>query len=307
MEANRRLDRFTGAMLGFAVGDALGSQGEKVRPLTFAEGPFGTGAITACTQQMVAQAVTEFGRFEEGHLKFRLGKWMKNSDEGVKAAREALEHTAEACRRLYRGESPAASSSPCCDAAARALPIGLMRLDNPRMVIEESRGQAAVTHRDSRAEAGACAFALCAASVLMAGGDLDPVRMIAETAELIHGVNREMAERLGELPALLEGAGGGYHSTGNPCASEEAVPAALFSFFRSPGNFSGAVEDALKGEKCASYTAAMAGSLAGAYKGVEGIPRELREKVEGRKYLENLGFRLYTLSPAFRSTTRAPV
>jgi poly(ADP-ribose) glycohydrolase ARH3 len=79
---------------------------------------------------------------------------------------------------------------------------------------------------------------------------------------------------------------------GRSVAVDESLPFALFAFLRHPGSFSECLLCAVLQPGDRDTVGAMAGAVAGAYLGVEGIPADWREKLEDGPYIESLAERL---------------
>lgn len=309
------LDKFKGALVGCAVGDAMGAPLKGMSPdeirrkhgrvTGFLDGGSGKGMITDDTQMMVvvAQALVESGRFDLEHTATKLGGWMKYSDMGVKEARKPREACVEACRNLYGGIDPLESGVPsvCCGAATRVCPVGLRYYDEPDSLARAAADQARITHSDPGAMAGAVAVAFAVAEGIKNDGCLDPPRLIEAVGEAVRPIDGIMADRIGGLSNWIEAdtvEGLGY--TGNGSEVSQAVPAALLSFSRTPHDFNKTVQTAVNAGGEADSIGAMAGAISGAFNGIGAVREDLKNEVEGRAYLESLAYRLYTLTPAYR-------
>src|SRR6185312_13056398 len=174
MLAPERLDRLTGALLGTAVGDALGLPREglsrrRARRL-FGDSPIehrfllGRGMVSddtehACmTAQALLAAPDDPARFARS-LAWRLRGWLAAMPAAVGWG------TLRAIVKLWLGFSPARSGvvSAGNGAAMRAPVLGASLAFHPDRLDAVARASARITHRDPRAEEGALVVTLAAA------------------------------------------------------------------------------------------------------------------------------------------------
>ena len=80
---------------------------------------------------------------------------------------------------------------------------------------------------------------------------------------------------------------------GIPVSTEPTVLMALYAFINSPNNYLETVECALRAGGDVDTTAAIAGSISGAFNGVSALPIGLAEKVMYSREIHSLGKRLY--------------
>lgn len=313
------LARFKGALLGCAVGEALGAPVEGMTAgeiasrhgtvTGFIDGRFGAGAVTADTQMTItlAQSMIEIGRFDLEHAAFKFGRFIEFSDNGVREARGIGLASATACRRLYQGSSPEESGVPSagCGAAARVSPVGLFYYHDFESARRSAVAQGTLTHTDPEALAGAAAVAFMVAAGVNLSGEVDRVELLHGAAAFAASIDGAVASGIeGLSPHLDADAAGYFASTGTGGYVMDAVPGALFAFLRSPGDFEDAVLTAANAGGCAASRGAIAGAVSGAFNGAGGIPERLRNGVEGRAYLETLATKLYTLTPAAKPGRR---
>ena len=313
------LDSFKGALLGCAVGEALGAPVEGLtaeeiasrhgRVTGFIESRFGAGAVTADTQMTVtlAQSMVEIGRFDLEHAAFKFGRFMEFSDNGVREARGIGLACATACRRLYQGASPEESGVPSagCGAAARVSPVGLFYYHDCESARRSAVAQGMLTHTDPEALAGAAAVAFMVAAGVNLSGEVDRLELLRGAAACAASIDIALASRIEGLSTYLdEDAAVGFASTGTGGYVMEAVPGALLAFMRSPGDFEEAVLTAVNAGGCTASRGAIAGAVSGAFNGAGGIPEGLESGVEGRAYLETLATKLFSLTPAAKPGRR---
>lgn len=313
-------EKFKGALLGCAVGDALGAPVEGMsaeairekygRVTGFVDARFGPGRITDDTQMTVvlAHSILELGKFDKAHTGLKFGRWIAASDQGIKDARGVGEASATASRRLHEGVSPEESGvdSAGCGAAMRVSPVGLRYFDEEEALYSSAAGQALLTHTDPRAVAGSAAIAFAVAAGVRDEGDLDRAALAADTGAFVLKLDRELSAKIAGLSDYLDaGPGEGFAYTGNGGIASEAVPAALFAFLRSPYDLEESVVTAVNAGGDTDSIGAMAGAVSGAFNGTGAIPDRWLDGLEGRDYLESVAYRLYTLSPAYERPKRA--
>jgi ADP-ribosylglycohydrolase len=291
-------DRIRGALLGVAVGDALGLPCENLRPRTIARrfgaldryGLFlGTGWISDDTEQtaMVAEALLAQGRAGADAVArafaWKLRLWFLLLPAGIGFA------TVRACLKLFLGFSPAKSGvrSAGNGAAMRSIPVALAASEDELARDALARALARVTHTDERGVDGARLVAHAAARLL--GGAVlirDLVTHVKPHPDLASALER--AAVLLERGAGADEAGRELGTTGFVV---HTVPFALFCALRFD-NFADAVKAAVRAGGDTDTIAAIAGGLAGARFGASAIPEKwlttLEARGRGRRHLEAL-------------------
>ena len=289
-------DRYRGALLAGAAGDALGRPmegrtnrtGRRVTEFErwrgWAGGP--TGTITDDTQltMAVAECLLVHGAVDPDDLARRLVAWLP---EG----RGKGQATVEAVTRLSDGTPwwEAGAASDGNGAAMRVAPIGLAFPHDHGRLRDEAALSAVVTHSSPMAVAGAVVQALAVALAVRApSGDLDPdafvAALVAGTADLhdpgaperrpeADGTPVRLVDRIAEVPSLLHlPPDEAFDRLYNGAFVLESLPSALWCFLRSPDDVEQVLVTAASGGHDADTVAAMAGNLAGAHVGVSGIP-----------------------------------
>ena len=274
--------RVRGALLGTAVGDAIGLPFEGTGPRRVAKlagaAPLrhrmwlGRGMISDDTEHsyIVAWALGAGGDFS-GNLARGLRRWFLAAPPGVGLG------TLRACLKLCLGWGPARSGVRTAGngPAMRAPILGVLasEADLRRLV----RDSTTITHTDPRAEEGALAVAL--AAHLSAHHLPDhPVRDLfsqvqaAVTGEELAGHLRTVAAALeaGDTPAALAQALG-LERGGVTGYINHTVPVALFLWARGD-DLPTAVEAAVRLGGDTDSVAAVVGGLVGARLGEDGIP-----------------------------------
>jgi ADP-ribosyl-[dinitrogen reductase] hydrolase len=313
------LDKFKGALIGCAVGDALGMPVEGMgrddiasrygTVTDFIDERFGAGRVTDDTQMTVtlAQSIIEIGKFDKGHAGFKFGRWIDASDRGVKEARGVGEASGTASRRLFEGVSHDESGMPSagCGAAMRAAPVGLRYYADRAALYRSSVDQALITHTDPGAVAGSSAVAFAVAAGIKDGGAIDRARLATGAAAFVAGIDGAMSAKIAGLADYLDASPEeGFAYTGTGGIAIETVPGALFAFLRSPYDIEETITTAVNGGGDTDSLGAIAGAVAGAFNGASTIPERWMNGVEGRDYIEGIAYRLYTLTPAWKPLSR---
>jgi len=294
-------DRYRGALLGLAVGDALGTTLEFTRPGSFAPiddmlggGPFGLepGQWTDDTSMALclAESLLDCGGFEPADQLARYVRWWREGylsstgrcfDIGIA--------TSDALARFERSREPFCGSHDPNTAGngsiMRLAPVPLFFAGNALEAIERSGESSRTTHA-APAAVDACRY--LGALLTGALGDVpkdvllqpnwSPVPryweehpMVPEVAEIAAG---SFARR--EPPEIR---GTGY--------VVRSLEAALWALHRTDSFRDGALAAVNLGED-ADTTGAVYGQLAGALYGVDGIPFEWRTKLALRETIERL-------------------
>ena len=309
--------KFRGALIGAAVGDALGAYFEGMRSVDLAAveqlesdpGPLRYTDDTHMTIGM-AQSLVEQGGFDGPHMAAQFARnyfeeWWRGYGPGpphvFRLFRQGVSWD-QAGRSLFGG-----SGSFGNGAAMRVAPAALMGFMDIEYVISLARKTAVITHAHELGVVGAVLQACAVALALR----LDPNKGVdAEefTEALVSYVpNLAYQYKLESLRQLL--AAGGridrkevIEALGNRIEAFNSVPTAIYAFLRSPESFKGVVTYAISLGGDTDTIACMAGAVAGAYLGVEAIPPNWREGVEGSVQLLELADALLSLARAAHSS-----
>jgi ADP-ribosylglycohydrolase len=310
--------KFSGALLGCAVGDALGapfegliagdlagveditSQFRKIRG-------YPLGQYTDDTQLTLAlaESYVDCGGFSGDDFGHRVGRlWRTGEIVGAGGA------CTFAAMNLIEGMSWTESGAPNGQAgngaAMRASPVGLFRWNDVELLLEESMDQSRVTHQDPRAGAGAAAVAFTIAWNL-AERPADPAGFSKELANFIGLVHGEFAGHIDRIPewldsdtadAIPEMACAGWIDPPRPIGviTPFVIPtvlASLWVFLQHPEDYCAAVDKVIRLGGDVDTTAAITGAIVGARVGEEGIPENLREGVLDAKRIAGLARGLY--------------
>jgi ADP-ribosylglycohydrolase len=284
-----RRDRIAGALLGTAVGDAIGLPREGLSPRRAARlfGPpplrhrflLGRGMVsddtehTCLTAQALLAAPHDADAFARS-LGWRLRGWLLGLPAGIGLG------TLRALIKLWLGFPPRLSGvfSAGNGPAMRAPILGACLSGRPELLGPVVRASTRITHTDPRAEEGALLVALAAAHG--ARGPVDPdaylhqARAAAEGPELLELLARVAgAARDGAEPAAVADELG-WARKGVSGYVNQTVPAALFCWLRYPDSYRQSVEAIVGLGGDSDTTAAILGGIAGASLGADGIPSE---------------------------------
>lgn len=292
--------RCMGALLGTALGDAIGAPFEGAplvsRPavLRWADGQ---GALrwTDDTHMTigVAESLLACDGVDGAHMARRFCELhAAEPDRGYGAGPPRV---FAAIRDGARWDLPALDlfegGSYGNGAAMRAAPIGLWGRGDVGDTVALAHEQARITHAHELAK-DAAAVQACLVGVLAHDPpeDVDDVRRRVRGLLRAVPVSPAFRRRLDVLEDLDADADGDevVAALGNGVAAVEAVPAALHTFLRSPGDFCEVVVQAVALGGDADTIAAMAGALAGAWLGAGAIPSRWLDRLEDRDHMERL-------------------
>ena len=302
----------TGLLIGQAVGDALGLPWEGLtrrRATRMFGSPdryrflLGRGMISDDTEHacMTAQAVLAFpddaDRFARS-LGWKLRWWMAGLPAGIGFA------TLRAICKLWMGVSPLYSGvfSAGNGPAMRAPVLGACFRQDREALRRYIRVSTRLTHVDPKAEEGAFAVALSVAWIFTQHTGIEdyeslPDLLIREATDpefinLLKLVRESLSgdlsvEVFSDSIGLEEGVSGYIYHT---------VPVAVYAFLRHLGDYETTVKSVIALGGDTDSTAAVAGALAGAAAGYEGVPahlvEDLREWPRSVSWIKRLAHRL---------------
>lgn len=302
-------DRFIGCLTGLAAGDAIGCTVEFRKPGTFRPvtgmtggGTFGlkAGQWTDDTSLALclAMSLLECGGFDERDQMERYRKWYREGylssaghcfdiGQTVKAALERYERTGNP----WAGDTDRRTAGN--GSIMRLAPVAMRYAGSPREAVKMAAASSLTTHGAADSVDG-CRY-LCALLVGALRGESKDV-LLGPCYAPEEGIGR--AEPL--TAAIQEVAAGSFARREPPkiCGSGYVVrslEAALWAFHRSETFEEGCLAAANLGDD-ADTTAAVYGQLAGAYYGVQGIPRDWVEKLAMRELIEATALRLLAAS-----------
>lgn len=315
-------DRYRGAMVGTAVGDALGRPLEGMSSRFIAEsfgyvtdyvprnrlkrGP--KGLVTDDTEMAlcIAQSIVEHGQLEPEDLAERFRSWSLVG-RGMGSATRA------ACQRIGRGDAwyVAGSDSAGNGAAMRAAPIALFEPFDMDALRESAALSAVITHNNPTAVAATIAAAYVVAHLLhVPSGTFDAESLRSGIDAVLAGVDdpalterrdgRSETTLLSRIHDVFEMSDQPieriYERTHNGAFVVESLPAALGAFLVSAEDPEKVITAAVNGGHDADTVGAMAGAFAGAYHGVSALPNRWVKDIEFRSGLEGVADELLHLA-----------
>ncbi len=302
------LDRFTGCLLGLAIGDALGTPVsgwtreaiaaryhwlDRFVPLVTEDGTviIPAGEFTDETELalcLVESAISARGYLDVAAAGYRFlrlldGPTARFLDEPTRRALTAAAEHGD-FQRGVAGPGTATGS-----AAARAAPIGLLHAlsrFNPDLLVRDVLRATLITHAEPEVINGALAVAY--AILLLVQDTTPPDVLLDEVARFIdedavaqrlrraalHPVLADDDELVRALVAL-----------GTSAAVDEVVATAFASFAAAHDDFARAVTLAINIGGATDTRGAITGALAGAHLGASRLPTALVEGLEGRPYI----------------------
>ena len=284
-----RADRIVGALVGCALGDALGRPNEsrsahgRIRIEQFDPRLAGISDDTQLTIEIARNLVEHGGAFEPVGFGEQLVAWLPRAVGIGRATRAAV-------LRLRDGEPWHAAGTPSAGngAAMRVAPIGLAHAGNLDRLRLDAAVSALPTHHDPTAAASSVAMAYAVAwCAAVDPASFDPGQFLADigavVADLVDpgvtprqpGVEGRvtMASVIEHVGDRLDMAPADYFATHwSGALVTESLPAALWCLARSPDDPLEAIRPAAELARDADTVAAMAGTLAGALHGRSGLP-----------------------------------
>jgi ADP-ribosylglycohydrolase len=318
------LERTRGSMLGLAIGDALGHPTEfvgSVRAIRERWGDRGVtdfeptsrhpaGTFTDDTQMTiaVARALIRSGHDDVDALMRTMTDefvaWSQSPDNNRAPGGACM----NGCRQLARGvpwREAGARDSKGCGAAMRAAPVGLFFADDIDALVRVAAAQSALTHRHPTGIASSVAAAAAVAHVVREGSLAGLVSFTRRCVERLDeellvasGCAVELASSIGirEMSAALDATERVADvESDDPCEllggawiGEEAVATALWCVLRAKGDFRESVLRGANSSGDSDSIACIAGSIAGALVGFDGIDATWTSRVEKTAMLDEL-------------------
>jgi ADP-ribosyl-[dinitrogen reductase] hydrolase len=295
--ADELLNRCKAVLLGVAVGDALGAPVEFMTPGEIAA-KYGSldemvgggwlrlkpGQVTDDTEMTLclARGIVNSGYWDLRAIAGEFAGWLKSRPIDV----------GDTCRRGIRNfmlkgelETPSNQWDAGNGALMRVTPVALYTFGSDELLEKYSREQGHLTHNHPLSDAACITYGRMAQMALQG----------AEKSRLRREAERLVAEyptfRYDPYPGLATG------------YVVDTIQTVFHHFFRSR-SFEECVVTTVNQGGDADTTGAIAGGLAGAYYGLEDIPRRWLKKLDSRYLaeLESLASRLINLSP-YRGNT----
>ena len=305
--------KYTGCMLGAAIGDALGKQNEGLNRKDILKNGFTkdygiaqagcpgeklrAGQYTDDTEQMIvlAESLIECNGFDPDNFARRIARW--GADALSDPVRKNLvgPSSSEAIARLNSGIRWKASGSkiPSCGSAMRAAPIGLF-FCNLDEVADNAALSSIPTHNSSAGIAGAIAVAIgvrCAIGGMPCRDIINEVHDRASKfdTEIAKLIERSFLEK-DEAPDIV------FSELGTSYLVHETVPSAFYCFSKYFEDPEKAIIEAVNAGGDTDSIACITGALCGARHGVHAFPHRWIQGIENRKKIEDTGEMIFKIS-----------
>jgi ADP-ribosyl-[dinitrogen reductase] hydrolase len=297
-------DRFRGALLGLAVGEALGAPAEfltadqvveKYGVITEMLGggvyDVAPGEVTDATEMMLclAESLADNGRFEPEDIMARYGSWLESQPRHVSlTVRAALisyrsgTHWDVASRRAFEilGGPTAGNGS-----LIRCAPVGLLYCGDAELRHETSHRESTLTHFDQLAGWSCAAFNdLLAAAI---SGEL--VEDVASIADTLDDEDKRVSAVLRDTPAAEA------EEIISSSFVLDTLQTALWTVLHA-ADFEHAVTITVNMGNDATAAGAVTGALAGAVYGESGIPARWLDELTVRDRVTAVADRLAGLA-----------
>ena len=320
-------DQFTGALMGCAVGDALGAPIEGWSRERIA----GVEGVTRGYRPLVR-------RTRAGEVRYPVGQYTDDTQltmaiarslvgcggvDGAAIAREFVElwRSGEivgagpvadrAVRRLMQGirwdEAAEPDDLPLNGAAMRIAPVGLWDVGRAERLADDVTTASVVTHRHPLAVDAAIAIATAVLKAATASA-IDTSDLLREVSLSVENRSPEFARHIRQLEEWLglgeDAALEAIASTverressgfGIPALAVPTVLAALYAFLKSPKDYIATIDLSLRIGGDVDTIAATAGAISGAHNGIGAIPAKLVADVKDGAEILDMGKRLFAL------------
>ncbi|MDW7775112.1 MAG: ADP-ribosylglycohydrolase family protein [Methanosarcinales archaeon] len=308
-------NKFTGCLLGSAIGDALGMQTEGMKPdeikmkfnvvFDYGKGSPGSnneklkpGQYTDDTEQTIilARSIIAAGKFDAEEFSKRLLEHYQIIMRLPELNRGWGATSLTACRHLADGKGwkESGEDSPTCGSAIRASPIGLLYPGKPDKTEETARTSSLPTHTNPESIAGAVAVA---AAISLAVTNTDPDVTIKTSSDLARKYSIKMAdkiqavEKVRHIPDIKA-----FSILGTSIMATDVVPCAMYCFARNPLDFPKTLITAINAGGDTDSIACIAGAISGAYLGVDAIPKKWLARLENRDEIESIALELWEIA-----------
>jgi poly(ADP-ribose) glycohydrolase ARH3 len=303
LDKSRVKSKYKGALIGTAVGDALGALIEGRGGLTRYEinSTIKNVPMLSYTDDShmmigVAESLIHSRGFNAGDM---LKRFIKNYDfepdrgygSGPPYIFEQVKRGADwkvVSNDMYQGGSYGNGS------AMRAAPIGVFYNNNISELNRVARESSEITHAHPLGKEGSAlqAYAIALASMLEPASEFSRTDFIANLVNFCRdGIFRAKLDIINKFSGELD-KDGVARELGNGIEVFNSVPASIYSFLTHPKSFEEAVMYAIGLGGNTDTIGAMTGAISGAYLGFQAIPHEWILKLENRAFFETLAEQL---------------
>ena len=300
LRATTLYDKALACLLGGLVGDAMGTPSEGIHYREIQErfgwiDDFeGSGTDDTVMKDLLSQALVATGGYAtlDDWAQAWLDDWQAIFGPKVNKFFISVLHTAQKVRRHSLPRMAALGNMPSSSSAMAISPVGIVNACNPRQAALQAYNLASLIHIHDVAFCtdGAAAMAAAVAAAFLPGADVNAVLQAASDA-ILPLSGQEMRQRIAEALALACAAGD-YHAFRTmiyaqderffcriQCDSRETIPLTLALFQLAGGDVGKAVAYGANLGRDADTIATMAGALAGALQGMNGIKDAWRAKL----------------------------
>ncbi len=297
--------KFIGALIGTAVGDAIGMPYEGLNPqevnarctipIEMQDGRLPKGSYTDDTELAIGIAeslIANKGLVDNNHI---LQRFVENFDR----RRGYGFGTIKILQKKANAKTLFGTGSYGNGAAMRIAPISLVYYDTPTNLYEAVVKCSEITHahilgiEGAQIQAHAIALAL---GLIQSTHSLEVTEFVNE----ILGIAKQdiYKQKLHKILNLLNEKGDHQlviDELGNGVEAFNSVPSAVYSFLANLNSFEDAITYAVCLGNDTDTIAAMTGAISGAYLGVDAIPERWVDCLENNDYIKNLAERIFHL------------
>jgi len=299
------LDRTKGIIFGLAIGDALGYPTEFMS-LSRIKEKYGSSGIqdfpktpaffTDDTQMSIAiaEALIKAGDQDVesimAAIKYEFIKWKHSPENNRAPGKACLTGIANLENGIHWSESGVPNSKGC-GSAMRVAAIGYIYQNDPVNLKEVAHATGICTLGHSTGDA-ACIGAAYLVKLALDG--IEQSKMIPELLSFTSGISDEFDKAILKNNKCLdwEDEEKALEYLGEGWIGEEAVALALYCFLRYTDNYRKMVIRAANTNGDSDSIACIAGSISGAYLGINAIPNDWVQQIEKSDYLDGLAIRL---------------
>ncbi|MFA4935351.1 MAG: ADP-ribosylglycohydrolase family protein [Candidatus Methanoperedens sp.] len=297
--------KYTGCMVGAAIGDALGKQNEgrsrqdilsRGYVMDYGKAEAGcpgeklrAGQYTDDTEQMLvlARSIINCSGFDVEDFAVRIARW--GADALNDPARKSLvgPSSSQAIARLNSGISwrDSGSNIPSCGSAMRVAPMGLFYADLGGIELNAALSSLP-THNSKAATAGAVAVAV---AVRCALDGMDCPGIIKEASARASNHDIGLGNKIGISYRLrTEQPHETFSRLGTSYLVNETVPSAFYCFSRHFNSSEKAIIEAVNAGEDTDSIACITGALCGAVHGIDSFPEKWIKGLENMEMIEHL-------------------
>lgn len=297
-------DKARGIIYGLAIGDALGYPTEFMSLSRIKEkyGPSGIldlpdlALFTDDTQMSIAISealITAGGRDVESimeAIKYEFIRWYHSPENNRAPGKACLSGVANLENGIHWSKSGIPNSKGC-GSAMRVATIGYIYQNDPLKLKDVAHATGICTHGHPTGDA-ACIGAAYLVKLALDGIEIS--KMIPELLSFTSGISDEFKKAILKISKCLDWKDEekALEYLGEGWIGEEAVALALYCFLRYTDNYRKVVIRAANTDGDSDSIACIAGSISGAYLGINAIPNEWAHQIEKSDYLDDLAMRV---------------